>query len=190
MYTRNFIVANTWMSHGTYINESSHPHLRIYIFTDTYICIHTYLHVCIWWISTPWSNMRQDYGPHNKRVRILNKYTSVLIWTCLYFSFFPTFCFCTRIEIENDGKFTGLMALMENGYQDPVNLGNPDEYTIRHFAELVTEITNSSSKIVHQEVMYNTCICIYEYVCVCIYIYVYMYIHINICIRICMNIFI
>jgi len=30
-------------------------------------------------------------------------------------------------------------------------LGNPDEYTIRHFAELVSEITNSTSRIIHRE---------------------------------------
>ena len=43
----------------------------------------------------------------------------------------------------------GLMALMEGDYAYPVNLGNPSEYTIRHFAELITELTNSSSNIVH-----------------------------------------
>jgi len=50
-----------------------------------------------------------------------------------------------------DDLVAGLMALMEGDYQYPVNLGNPDEYTIRHFAELVTEITNSTSRIVHHE---------------------------------------
>ena len=50
-----------------------------------------------------------------------------------------------------DDLVAGLMALMEGDYQYPVNLGNPDEYTIRHFAELVTEITNSTSRIVHLE---------------------------------------
>eukprot|EP00001_Collodictyon_triciliatum_P017736 03312_4 len=38
---------------------------------------------------------------------------------------------------------------MEGDYEFPVNIGNPDEYTIRHFAELIADITNSSSKIVH-----------------------------------------
>ena len=65
------------------------------------------------------------------------------------------------LTIYGDGKATrsfqyvddlvaGLMALMEGDYSQPVNLGNPDEYSIRTFAELVSELTNSSSKIVHQ----------------------------------------
>jgi hypothetical protein len=41
------------------------------------------------------------------------------------------------------------MALMEGDYAYPVNLGNPSEYSIRHFAELITQLTNSSSQIVH-----------------------------------------
>lgn len=48
-----------------------------------------------------------------------------------------------------DDLVAGLMALMEGDYAYPVNLGNPSEYTIRQFAELITEITNSTSKIVH-----------------------------------------
>ena len=48
-----------------------------------------------------------------------------------------------------DDLVAGLMALMEGDYSGPVNLGNPDEYSIRHFAELITKITNSSSAIVH-----------------------------------------
>ena len=33
-------------------------------------------------------------------------------------------------------------------FTGPVNLGNPDEFTIRQLAELVIELTNSSSKLV------------------------------------------
>jgi UDP-glucuronate decarboxylase len=32
----------------------------------------------------------------------------------------------------------------------PINLGNPNEFTIRELAELVIEITGSASKIVHR----------------------------------------
>ena len=39
------------------------------------------------------------------------------------------------------------MALMEGDYAYPVNLGNPSEYTIRQFAELITEITNSTKDL-------------------------------------------
>lgn len=41
----------------------------------------------------------------------------------------------------------GLHALMNGGYDMPVNLGNPDEYTVKHFAEYIKEITGSESEI-------------------------------------------
>ncbi|KAI9009114.1 hypothetical protein DFJ74DRAFT_762270 [Hyaloraphidium curvatum] len=43
----------------------------------------------------------------------------------------------------------GLIALMESNYTEPVNLGNPDEYTILHFAETIRDIVNPKTKIVH-----------------------------------------
>jgi len=41
----------------------------------------------------------------------------------------------------------GLHALMNHGYDLPVNLGNPDEYTVKHFAEYIKEMTGSGSEI-------------------------------------------
>ncbi|CAG8492983.1 4357_t:CDS:2 [Acaulospora colombiana] len=41
----------------------------------------------------------------------------------------------------------GLILLMNKDYTEPINLGNPDEYTIREFAELIRSEVNSSSKI-------------------------------------------
>eukprot|EP00571_Detonula_confervacea_P010255 CAMPEP_0172298568 /NCGR_PEP_ID=MMETSP1058-20130122/1164_1 /TAXON_ID=83371 /ORGANISM="Detonula confervacea, Strain CCMP 353" /LENGTH=567 /DNA_ID=CAMNT_0013007847 /DNA_START=37 /DNA_END=1740 /DNA_ORIENTATION=- len=41
----------------------------------------------------------------------------------------------------------GLHALMNGGYDMPVNLGNPEEYTVKHFAEYIKEITGSGSEI-------------------------------------------
>ena len=41
----------------------------------------------------------------------------------------------------------GLHALMNGGYDLPVNLGNPDEYTVKDFASYIKEITGSSSEI-------------------------------------------
>jgi nucleoside-diphosphate-sugar epimerase len=32
-----------------------------------------------------------------------------------------------------------------------VNLGNPEEHTVREYAEMVTKLTNSTSEIVHSE---------------------------------------
>ncbi len=44
----------------------------------------------------------------------------------------------------------GLVALAESGEHDPVNIGNPDEYTLTGLAEVVLEITESPSQIVYQ----------------------------------------
>mmetsp|Transcript_30342 Transcript_30342/g.72189 ORF Transcript_30342/g.72189 Transcript_30342/m.72189 type:complete len:564 (+) Transcript_30342:92-1783(+) len=41
----------------------------------------------------------------------------------------------------------GLHSLMNGKYDLPVNLGNPDEYTVKHFAEYIKEITQSDSEI-------------------------------------------
>jgi UDP-glucuronate decarboxylase len=43
----------------------------------------------------------------------------------------------------------GLIALMEGNYTQPVNLGNPDEYTILHFAETIRDIVNPKASIIH-----------------------------------------
>jgi dTDP-glucose 4,6-dehydratase len=43
----------------------------------------------------------------------------------------------------------GLIALAESGYHRPVNIGNPDEFTLRELAEIVIEVTGSDSQIVH-----------------------------------------
>jgi len=41
----------------------------------------------------------------------------------------------------------GLHALMNGEYEGPVNLGNPDEYLVRDFADLIKRLTNSKSEI-------------------------------------------
>ncbi|MBT8143949.1 MAG: SDR family oxidoreductase [Gammaproteobacteria bacterium] len=46
--------------------------------------------------------------------------------------------------------FVRLMASRED-FTGPVNLGNPDEFSIRELAEAVIELTGSASKIVHKE---------------------------------------
>ena len=49
-----------------------------------------------------------------------------------------------------DDLIDGFMALMSSGPEliGPINLGNPDEFTIRKLAEQVKELTGSSSEIV------------------------------------------
>ena len=41
----------------------------------------------------------------------------------------------------------GLHALMNGKYDLPVNLGNPDEYSVKQFAEYIRDMTNSRSQI-------------------------------------------
>ena len=41
----------------------------------------------------------------------------------------------------------GLISLMESGYHDPVNIGNPNEMTIKEFAMEIIRLTESTSSI-------------------------------------------
>lgn len=55
-----------------------------------------------------------------------------------------SFCYCTDL-IE------ALVRMMdsEKGFTGPINIGNPNEFTINQLAKLVIELTGSSSRIVH-----------------------------------------
>ena len=44
----------------------------------------------------------------------------------------------------------GVIALAESDWHAPVNIGNPDEFSLLELAEIVTELTGSSSEIVHE----------------------------------------
>ncbi len=44
----------------------------------------------------------------------------------------------------------GLIALAESGYHEPVNIGNPDEFTLLELADIVKELTGSTSEIVYE----------------------------------------
>lgn len=48
-----------------------------------------------------------------------------------------------------DDLVDGLIKLMNNEYSQPVNLGNPDEYTIKEFAHLIHDRITSNSTIVY-----------------------------------------
>ena len=47
-------------------------------------------------------------------------------------------------------RSAGMIALAESGYHDPVNIGNPDEFTLLELAETVIEVTGSRSEIVFE----------------------------------------
>jgi dTDP-glucose 4,6-dehydratase len=56
----------------------------------------------------------------------------------------------TRSFCYVDDLIRGIIALSESGYHDPVNIGNPNEFTLLELAQAVIEITGSSSEIVYE----------------------------------------
>ena len=58
----------------------------------------------------------------------------------------------TRSFCYVDDLVEGLVRLMNNdtGFTGPVNIGNPDEYTMKELADLVIELTGSKSKIIYK----------------------------------------
>lgn len=45
---------------------------------------------------------------------------------------------------------SGMISLMESDYPYPVNIGNPDEYTIKEFAQIIQGYVNPNAKIIHK----------------------------------------
>ncbi len=54
----------------------------------------------------------------------------------------------TRSFCYVDDEVRGILALLDSDYVGPVNVGNPDEYTILELAKAVLDVTQSSSGIV------------------------------------------
>ena len=54
-----------------------------------------------------------------------------------------SFCFV-------DDLIIGIVALIDSNEQGPMNLGNPGEFAIKELAELVVELTGSSSEVVYE----------------------------------------
>ena len=54
----------------------------------------------------------------------------------------------TRSFCYVDDLVEGIVRLAGSGYHDPVNLGNPEEYTILQLAERIVALTQSKSKVV------------------------------------------
>jgi nucleoside-diphosphate-sugar epimerase len=55
----------------------------------------------------------------------------------------------TRSPCYVDDEIAGLVALLDATITGPVNIGNPDEHTVLELAQVVLEVTGSSSPIVH-----------------------------------------
>jgi len=56
----------------------------------------------------------------------------------------------TRSFCYVDDLIRGMIALAESGYHNPVNVGNPNEFTLLQLAESVIEVTGSESQIVYE----------------------------------------
>jgi dTDP-glucose 4,6-dehydratase len=56
----------------------------------------------------------------------------------------------TRSFCYVDDLVRGLIALAESGEHLPVNIGNPNEFTLNDLAEKVIRITGSKSKVVYE----------------------------------------
>jgi dTDP-glucose 4,6-dehydratase len=54
-----------------------------------------------------------------------------------------SFCFV-------DDEVRGILALLDSDHTGPINIGNPDEFTVKELAGTVLEVTGSSSEIVFE----------------------------------------
>jgi dTDP-glucose 4,6-dehydratase len=56
----------------------------------------------------------------------------------------------TRSYCYVDDEVRGILGLLDSDWTGPMNIGNPDEFTVLELAELVLELTGSSSEIVFE----------------------------------------
>jgi dTDP-glucose 4,6-dehydratase len=56
----------------------------------------------------------------------------------------------TRSFCYVDDLVRGIIALSESGFHDPVNIGNPNEFTLLELAQEVIEVTGSKSEIIYE----------------------------------------
>jgi len=56
----------------------------------------------------------------------------------------------TRSFCYVDDEVRGILALLDGDEVGPVNIGNPNEFTIRELADLVLEVTGSTSELVFE----------------------------------------
>jgi dTDP-glucose 4,6-dehydratase len=56
----------------------------------------------------------------------------------------------TRSFCYVDDLVSGIIALAESGEHEPVNIGNPDEFTLLELAETVIDVTGSGSEIIYE----------------------------------------
>ncbi len=49
-----------------------------------------------------------------------------------------------------EDEIRGFLALLDSGVTGPINIGNPDEFTMLELAEIVLELTNASSEVIFE----------------------------------------
>jgi dTDP-glucose 4,6-dehydratase len=55
----------------------------------------------------------------------------------------------TRSFTYDDDHIRGIVSMIDSGEKGPVNLGNPEEFTVADFAQLVLRVTGSGSPVEH-----------------------------------------
>ncbi|MEL0245377.1 MAG: SDR family NAD-dependent epimerase/dehydratase, partial [Flavobacteriaceae bacterium] len=58
----------------------------------------------------------------------------------------------TRSFCYIDDTIDGLLKLLHSNYNRPMNIGNPNEFSIKKLAQLIKQIIDSDSKIVYKEI--------------------------------------
>lgn len=102
----------------------------------------------------------REYGVNVKIVRIFNTYgpNSSTVDTRVVPQLVRQALLGESLTVHGDGKQTrsfcfvsdmveGIIAMMESSETGPINIGNPDEYTINDLASKIISMTGSSSKI-------------------------------------------
>jgi dTDP-glucose 4,6-dehydratase len=56
----------------------------------------------------------------------------------------------TRSFCHVSDEVRGILSLLDSGVQDPVNIGNPNEFTMLELAEVVLEVVGGSSELVFE----------------------------------------
>lgn len=56
----------------------------------------------------------------------------------------------TRSFCYVEDEVAGILALLDSELTGPVNIGNPDEFTVAQLADIVLELTGSRSEVVHE----------------------------------------
>ena len=57
----------------------------------------------------------------------------------------------TRSFIYVEDEINGILKLLFSDENEPVNIGNPEEITVKQIADEIIQLTNSTSKIVHKD---------------------------------------